>query len=207
MPPVPMNRILPGVLGMALTVLASNILVQFPLGAFLTWGALTYPVAFLITDLTNRIHGAAAARRVVLAGFGTGLLCSLVGTQIIGEFGPLVTLRIALGSGIAYFVGQMSDVAIFSLLRGRRWWQAPLVSTLVSATLDTAIFFSIAFSATLAFIEPGNDVSWAGDMMPLLGVGVLLPFWASLAVGDWCVKITLAILSLVPFRLIVRRFA
>ncbi|HHX90499.1 MAG TPA: VUT family protein, partial [Paracoccus sp.] len=89
---------LPGILAMAAIVMASNILVQFLLGDYLTWGALTYPLAFLINDVMNRVYGAGAARRVVWAGFVTGVACSLIGTQIVGEFGPLVTLRIAMGS-------------------------------------------------------------------------------------------------------------
>jgi hypothetical protein len=198
-----MNRFMPGILAMAAIVLASNILVQFPLGAFLTWGALTYPFAFLVTDLTNRLHGAGAARRVVLWGFATGIVCSLIGTQISGEFGPLVTLRIALGSGLAFLLAQMTDVGVFSMFRRDQWWKAPLISTLVSSTLDTVIFFSIAFAAMFTFVEPGNDVSWAAEPTPLLGLGPLFPFWVSLAIGDWCVKIALALVALVPFRIIV----
>lgn len=198
-----MTRLLPGIIAMAAIVLASNILVQFPLGEWLTWGALTYPFAFLTTDLVNRLQGADAARKVVLAGFVTGVICSLIGTQIQGEFGPLVTFRIALGSGTAFLVSQMIDVAIFTLLIGRVWWQAPLVSTLVSSSLDTVIFFSLAFAARFAFLEPANDTSWATHAVPLLGMGPELPYWASLALADWCVKIVLALAALVPFRIIV----
>lgn len=198
-----MNRLLPGIIAMAAIVLASNILVQFPLGPFLTWGALTYPFAFLVGDLVNRLQGAPAARRVVIAGFVTGILCSLIGTQIQGEFGPLVTLRVALGSGLAYLVAQMIDVSIFARLRRDVWWKAPLVSTFVSSTIDTVIFFSIAFAAMFAFLEPAVDVSWAAEPAPLLGVGPAAPFWVSLALGDWCVKIALALAALVPFRIIV----
>jgi uncharacterized integral membrane protein (TIGR00697 family) len=200
-----MRSLIPGILAMAAIVVASNILVQHPLGAYLTWGALTYPFAFLVTDLTNRLQGPAAARRVVLVGFATGILCSLIGTQIIGEFGPLVTLRIAIGSGLAFLAAQLLDVAVFNRLRAATWWKAPLVSTLLSSSLDTAIFFSVAFSATLAFIEPGNDVSWATAPGPLLGLGPEAPFWVSLAVADWLVKLLLALVALVPFRLIVGR--
>ena len=102
-----MRPLLVGILAMAIIVVASNILVQHPLGNWLTWGALTYPFSFLVTDLTNRLYGPAAARRVVLAGFATGLLCSAIGTQIVGETGPLVTLRIALGSGLAFLVKKL----------------------------------------------------------------------------------------------------
>jgi len=180
-------RLLPGIIAMAIIVTASNILVQYPLGGYLTWGALTYPFAFLVTDLTNRFQGAPAARRVVLAGFATGLACSAIGTQIVGEFGPLVTWRIALGSGLAFLLAQMLDVAVFDRLRSTAWWRAPLISTLFGSTLDTAVFFSIAFSVSLIWLEPANDVSWAADIGPILGFGPAAPFWVSLAIADWCV--------------------
>jgi len=196
---------LPGILAMATIVVASNILVQFLYGNWLTLGAFTYPLAFLVTDVMNRVYGAAAARRVVLAGFAVGIACSLIGTQIMGEFGPLVTLRIALASGLAFLVAQMLDVGIFAALREGRWWKAPLVSTLVGSTVDTAIFFSIAFSGTFAFVHPATDVSWAAEVMPLLGVGPAVPLWVSLAVADWSVKLSLALLALVPFRIITAR--
>lgn len=198
---------LPGILAMAAIVVASNILVQFLFGQWLTWGAFTYPLAFLVTDVMNRLYGAAAARRVVFAGFVAGIACSFIGTQIMGEFGPLVTFRIALGSGLAFLTAQLLDVGIFSALRGGRWWRAPLASTLVGSTVDTALFFSIAFSASLAWIEPGNDVSWAGELLPLLGLGPIAPLWVSLAVADWMVKLLLALLALVPFRLITSRIS
>ncbi len=201
-----MSRIhLPGVIAMAAIVVASNILVQFLLGNFLTWGALTYPLAFLVNDVMNRVYGPAAARRVVWAGFATGVACSLIGTQIIGEFGPLVTLRIAIGSGLAFLTAQMLDVAIFDRLRAGAWWQAPLASTLVGSIVDTLLFFSIAFAAVFAFLEPGNDTSWATDAVPLLGWGGMAPLWVSMAVADWMVKLALALLALVPFRMIVRK--
>lgn len=202
-----MRILLPGVIAMAIIVVASNILVQYPLGAFLTWGALTYPFAFLVTDLTNRLEGPAAARRVVLAGFLTGIVCSFIGTQIVGEFGPLVTLRIALGSGLAFLCAQLLDISVFNRLRQGNWWKAPLVSTLVSSTLDTAIFFTVAFSGLLTGLEPGNDVSWATAASPLLGLGPEAPFWVSLAVGDWLVKLLLALVALLPFRLAVAKLA
>jgi uncharacterized integral membrane protein (TIGR00697 family) len=200
-----MTRILPGILAMAVIVVASNILVQFLFGQWLTWGAFTYPLAFLVTDVMNRVYGARDARRVVFAGFLVGVSCSMIGTQIVGEFGPLVSWRIALGSGLAFLTAQMLDVAIFDRLRGGNWWRAPLVSTLFGSALDTALFFTIAFSAMLAFIEPGNDVSWAGEVLPLLGVGPAVPLWVSLAVADWGVKLALALIALLPFRAIVRR--
>jgi queuosine precursor transporter len=202
-----MNRShIPGILAMAIIVLASNVLVQFLFGNWLTWGAFTYPLAFLVTDLMNRLYGPDSARQVVFAGFVVGVFCSLVGTQIVGEFGPLVTLRIALASGIAFLTAQLLDVAIFNRMRNGAWWWAPLASTLVGATVDTALFFTIAFSGALSFIEPANDVSWAGDMLPMLGAGPVAPLWMSLAVADWMVKIALALLALIPFRLIVLRF-
>ena len=136
------KHLLPGILAMAGTVVASNILVQYLLGPWLTWGALTYPVAFLVTDLTNR-------------------------------------------------------------LRAGRWWRAPLVSTLVSSTLDTCIFFSLAFAASLSFIDPATDVSWAAEPLPILGFGPVAPLWVSLAVADWLVKLAMAAVALVPFRLVV----
>ncbi|MBZ4689758.1 MAG: conserved hypothetical integral rane protein [Cereibacter sp.] len=194
-----------GVLAMAIVVVASNILVQFLFGQWLTWGAFTYPFAFLVTDVMNRVHGVQAARRVVWAGFATGLLCSLVGTQIMGEFGPLVSLRVALASGTAFLVSQMLDITLFDRLRGGKWWRAPLVSSLAGSFLDTVIFFGIAFSASLAFLEPGNDVSWANEALPLLGSGPLAPLWVSLATADWGVKLLLALVALLPFRIIVRR--
>ena len=200
-----MTRILPGILAMAAVVVASNILVQFLFGQWLTWGAFTYPIAFLVTDVMNRVYGAAVARKVVFAGFAVGVLCSLIGTQIEGEFGPLVTWRIAIGSGLAFLTAQLLDVAIFDRLRDGAWWRAPLASTLVGSTVDTAIFFSIAFSAWLVLLEPANDVSWANEALPLLGFGPMAPLWVSLAVADWSVKLALALIALVPFRLIVKQ--
>ncbi len=196
--------LLPGIVAMALIVVASNILVQFLYGQWLTWGAFTYPFAFLVTDLTNRFQGAAAARKVVLAGFAVGLGCSLIGTQIMGEFGPLVTLRIALGSATAFLAAQLTDVTVFNWLRHQGWWKAPLISSLVGSTLDTMLFFSIAFSASLAFIEPVNDTSWATGLVPLLGLGPEFPLWVSLGFADFLVKIALALFALIPFRLIVQ---
>jgi uncharacterized integral membrane protein (TIGR00697 family) len=196
---------LPGILAMAAIVVASNILVQFLFGQWLTWGAFTYPLAFLITDVMNRVYGAPVARKVVFVGFLVGLVCSLIGTQIVGEFGPLVTLRIAIGSGIAFLTAQLLDVAIFDRLRSGAWWRAPLASTLIGSTIDTALFFTIAFSASLVWIEPANDVSWATEVLPLLGIGPMAPLWVSLAVADWMVKLSLALGALVPFRIIVLR--
>lgn len=202
-----MTRLLPGVIAMAAIVVASNILVQFLFGNWLTWGAFTYPLAFLVTDVMNRVYGVTAARKVVLVGFVTGVVCSFIGTQIMGEFGPLVTLRIAMGSGLAFLTAQLLDVAIFDRLREGRWWRAPVVSTLIGSSVDTAIFFTIAFSGTLTFLEPANDVSWAGEVLPLLGAGPMAPLWVSLAVADWMVKLALALLALVPFRVLVTKLS
>lgn len=199
------TRYLPGILAMAAIVVASNILVQFLFGQWLTWGAFTYPLAFLVTDVMNRVYGVAAARKVVFAGFLVGVACSLIGTQIMGEFGPLVTLRIALGSGIAFLTAQLLDVAIFDRLRNGSWWKAPVVSTVIGSSVDTALFFTIAFAASLTFLEPANDVSWAGDLLPILGFGPMAPLWVSLAVADWLVKLSLALIALAPFRLITRK--
>ncbi len=201
-----MTRILiPAIVAMAAIVVASNILVQFLAGPYLTWGAFTYPFAFLVTDVTNRLAGASAARKVVVAGFVAGVICSLIGSQITGPAGPLVTLRVALGSGIAFLVAQLVDIHVFNRLRAGSWWRAPFISTLAGATLDTAIFFSVAFAAALSFLDPGTDVGWANAEVPLLGAGPFLPLWVSLAVADWCVKIALAVIALVPFRLIIGR--
>jgi uncharacterized integral membrane protein (TIGR00697 family) len=202
-----MTRILPGVIAMAAIVVASNILVQHLFGQWLTWGAFTYPFAFLVTDVMNRVYGVTAARKVVFAGFVVGVICSLIGTQIMGEFGPLVTWRIAIGSGIAFLTAQMMDVAIFDRLRRGAWLRAPLASTLVGSSLDTALFFTIAFSTQLAFLEPANDVSWANEVLPLLGIGPQVPLWVSLALADWMVKLSLALIALVPFRAIVTRIS
>lgn len=191
-----MTRFLPGILAMAAIVVASNILVQFVLGDWLTWGAFTYPFAFLVTDVINRVYGVAAARRVVLAGFAVGVACSLIAAGL-----DKTTLRIALASGTAFLVAQMLDIAIFDKLRDGRWWSAPLASSLIGSAVDTALFFGIAFSAAL---PPDVNTGWANEAVPLLGQGQIAPLWASLALADWLVKLSLALLALVPFRMIVR---
>ena len=197
-----------GVVAMAAVVVVSNILVQHLFGDWLTWGAFTYPIAFLVTDLTNRALGPDKARRVVFAGFLVGVLCSLVASRFVNEFGdPLVTLRIAIGSGVAFLTAQLIDVAIFNRLRAGAWWRAPLASSLIGSALDTALFFSIAFSAAFSFIDPADPNGWALDPVRLLGVGPVLPLWISLAVADFCVKITLAALALIPFRALSQRMA
>jgi len=195
-------RLLPAILAMALLVTLSNILVQVLLGDFLTWGAFTYPFAFLVTDLTNRFQGPAAARRVVLAGFVTGLACSFVAAGF-----DKTTLRIAAGSGTAFLVAQLTDVYVFDRLRRGNWWRAPLVSTLAGSALDTLLFFSIAFWSALTFFGPAETeaAAWASVAVPLLGQGPLLPLWVSLALADWGVKLALAAVALIPFRLILSR--
>ena len=189
-----------GVAAMAVIVVASNVLVQFLVGDWLTWGAFTYPFAFLVTDLMNRLQGPRAARQVVAVGFFVGLVCSFVGSQIEGPFGPLVSLRVALGSGTAFLVGQLLDVAVFNRLRAGSWWRAPFVASVMGSVLDTCIFFTIAFSASLSFIAPGVDVGWANEALPLLGRGPVAPLWMSLATADFLVKFGIAIFALAPFR-------
>ena len=202
-----MKTLIAGILAMAAIVVASNILVQHTFGAYLTYGAFTYPQSFLVNDIINRLAGVKAARRVVLAGFVVGLACSFIGTQLHNDYGPLVTLRVALGSGTAFLVGQLLDVTIFDRLRRAEWWRAPLVSTLIGSTIDSVIFFTIAFAASLTFLEPSSDVSWAAVSGPLLGSGPMVPLWVSLAVADWGVKFGIAVFGLLPFRLIIAKFS
>lgn len=203
-----MKHLLPGVIAMATIVVASNILVQFlVLDGLLTWGAFTYPLAFLVTDIMNRVYGAGPARKVVLVGFLVGLVCSLIGSQIMLEYGPAVSLRIAVGSGIAFLTAQLMDVAIFDRLRSGRWWRAPLASTMVGSAVDTALFFTIAFSASITLFGADADaaINWAWDAAPFLTFGPMVPLWVTLAVADWTVKLAIAMLALVPFRMIVTR--
>src|SRR5690606_24149456 len=113
--------------------------------------------------------------------------------------------RVALGSGVAFLTAQLLDVAVFDRLRRGAWWRAPLVSSLAGSAVDTALFFSIAFSAALAWIEPGVDTAWAAEAVPLLGAGPAVPLWVSLGTADFLVKLALALVALVPFRLVVAR--
>lgn len=199
-------RLLPGILAMAVIVVASNILVQFLIfDGLLTWGAFTYPFAFMVTDIINRVYGTKAAQQVVFVGFVTGIGCSLIGTQVLLEYGPAVTLRVAVGSGAAFLVGQLLDVAVFNRLRGGAWWKAPFVAPLISATVDTILFFSLAFSGTFAMFgaDANAAVSWAQATVPLLNFGPPAPLWVSLAMADWSVKLLIAFVALIPFRLIV----
>ncbi|HXV06448.1 MAG TPA: queuosine precursor transporter [Burkholderiales bacterium] len=156
-------------LALVLVILASNILVQTPLNDWLTWGAITYPFSFLITDLANRYYGLRFARRLVYAGFVIALVLSAY----------YATPRIALASGTAFLVAELADVQIFDRLRRRAWWQPPLVSTLVGSVLDTAVFFTLAFYGTgMPWITLG-----LGDLgvKVALAVLTLLPFRAALA--------------------------
>ena len=159
---VDMNPI--AILAMTLTVVVSNVAVQYPINDWLTWGAFTYPFAFLVTDLTNRALGPEPARRIVYVGFALAVGLSAI----------VATPRIATASGTAFLMGQLADVAIFDRLRRVGWWRAPLISSGLASALDTVIFFSLAFAAT------GTPwVSWAiGDYgVKLLAAGCLLvPF-------------------------------
>jgi uncharacterized integral membrane protein (TIGR00697 family) len=208
-----MKRILPGVLAMAAVVVASNILVQFLVGNWLTWGAFTYPIAFLVTDVMNRVYGSEAARKVVLAGFVVGVACSLIGSQIElqgdGYTYAAVPLRVAVGSGIAFLTAQLLDVAVFNRFREGRWWRAPFISTLVGSASDTALFFTIAFSASITLFGEHADaaISWAWSGVPFMGAGPVVPLWVSLAFADWLVKLSLALVALVPFKLLVAKLS
>ena len=152
------------IIGMALVVVISNIAVSYPINDWLTWGALTYPIAFLVTDMTNRLFGVARARTVVYAGFLIGVILSLWAAD----------MRIALASGSAFLIAQLLDITIFDKLRQKTWWKAPLISTIVSSAVDTLLFFSIAFVATgLPW------VTWAiGDYGAKLAMAaiLLMPF-------------------------------
>jgi uncharacterized PurR-regulated membrane protein YhhQ (DUF165 family) len=181
-----------GAAAMAALVAASNVLVQYPVGDFLTWGAFTYPFAFLATDVVNRRCGPAAARRVVLVGFALAVALSVW----------LATPRIAIASGTAFLTAHLLDVAVFDRLRAGRWWRAPLVSSAIGSAVDTAIFFTLAFSAAAGFLGP--DEAWALEAAPLMGVGPLAPFWVSLALGDFGVKLAIAAAALAPYRLATR---
>jgi uncharacterized integral membrane protein (TIGR00697 family) len=205
-----MSKLIPGVIAMAIVVVASNILVQFLiLDGLLTWGAFTYPLAFLVTDIMNRIYGAAAARKVVYVGLIVGIICSLIGSQIMLEYGPAVALRVAIGSASAFLVAQLLDIAVFNRLRVGSWWKAPLVSTIISSIVDTVIFFTIAFSSLFNRFSQvaAEQIMWAQGPVPFLNVGSEVPLWVSLAVADWGFKILIALIALVPFRIIIGRMS
>ena len=164
---------------MGLVVLASNYLVQFPIKYYgleeiLTYGAFSYPVAFLITDLANRSYGKLIARQIVYLGVVIGISFTLLFST---NFADLISVRIAIGSGTAFLVAQLLDVQIFDRLRSKKWFIAPLTSSLIGSTVDTFLFFSIAFYAT--------------------GIP-----WVTLSLGDLAVKIFVALIMLIPFRLL-----
>ncbi|MEM6973189.1 MAG: queuosine precursor transporter [Pseudomonadota bacterium] len=190
-----LKGVLVGALAMAVVVAASNFLVQIPINDLLTWGAFTYPLAFLVTDLSNRVMGPGAARRVVIAGFVVGILLSAW----------LASPRIAIASGTAFLTAQLLDVAVFDRLRARAWWQAPAVSSVVGSALDTLLFFSLAFAPAFAFL--GEDADWATAPVPLLYAGPEVALWVNLAVGDFLVKLAVAAAALVPYRQALRLIA
>jgi uncharacterized PurR-regulated membrane protein YhhQ (DUF165 family) len=184
----------PFVAAMAIVVAASNYLVQFPvnqfgLGEILTWGAFTYPVAFLVNDLTNRRFGPAAARKVVLAGFVLAVALSVW----------LASPRIAIASGSAFLVAQLLDVSVFNAFRGQSWWRAPFISTLVGSAVDTVLFFSLAFAAYLAFLDTGFGLEDGSLAFSVAWFGTEVPLWVSLAFGDFCVKILVGVAMLAPY--------
>ena len=198
-----LTRFLIAIAAMAIVVTSSNYLVQFPVAAelggvnladILTWGAFTYPAAFLVTDLTNRHFGPRGARGVVLVGFAIAVVWSIF----------LATPRIAIASGAAFLLAQFLDVAIFDRLRTSAWWRAPLISSVLGSVLDTVIFFGIAFSVRFAFIDAafGTEDGSLGFGVPFLGVGSEVPLWVSLASGDFIVKILVALALLAPYRLL-----
>jgi conserved hypothetical integral membrane protein len=213
---------LPFVAAMALIVMASNVLVQFPvegeLGALsladiLTWGAFTYPFAFLVTELANRRAGPGFARRIVFAGFVVAVICSLVVPPLFYRLGligfetePGRLARIAAASGSAFLLAQLLDVSVFNRLRRKSWWRAPIASSIAGSILDTFVFFSIAFAGLFALVGPGDG--FAAEIAPLLGTfGLEAPRWISWALGDLSVKLLIAVFALIPYRLIVARFA
>jgi len=168
---------------MGVIVLASNYLVQFPISYYgledvLTYGAFSYPIAFLITDLANRSYGKLVARQIVYIGFAIGISFTLIFST---NFADLISLRIAVGSGTAFLFAQLLDVQIFDKLRKRDWFIAPLTSSLMGSTIDTFLFFSISFYAT--------------------GIP-----WVTLAFGDLAVKILVALAMLIPFRFLLKTF-
>lgn len=182
---------------MTAVVVASNFLVQYPvngmlaginLADLLTFGAFTYPIAFLVTDLTNRQFGPQVARRVVLVGFIAGVLLSIL----------LATPRIAVASGTAFLVGQLLDISVFNRLRQQSWWKAPLLGSLLGSALDTAIFFSLSFAPAFGFIGPNDDFAIAAA--PILGVmSAEAPRWISWAIADFGVKMLIGVIMLLPY--------
>jgi len=190
---------------MAAVVTASNFLVQYPLQAhlgaldladLLTWGAFTYPLAFLVTDLTNRNFGPAMARKVVYAGFVLAVALSFI----------LATPRIAMASGTAFIIAQLLDVLIFNRLRRLVWWMPPLTSSVIGSLVDTTVFFSMAFAATFAIL--GSNDPFAIEASGLFGVlSLQAPRWVSWALGDLSVKLLMALVLLAPYGLLLRLLA
>lgn len=208
---------LPFVIAMAFVVVASNVFVQFPvqgtvagisLADVLTWGAFTYPFAFLVTDLANRRYGPAVARRVVFVGFMVAVACSIIIPPLLFKAGLIEfetasarLVRIAVASGAAFLTAQLLDVTVFNWLRRQSWWRAPIFGTLAGSVIDTAIFFVVAFSAMMAFIGP--DDAFALENAPLLGIfATEAPRWISWALGDFLAKLLIAVFALIPYRLI-----
>jgi queuosine precursor transporter len=207
---------------MAAVVLISNILVQLPLpgsvygmalGDVLTWGAFTYPVAFLVTDLANRSHGPAFARRVVLTGFVAAIVASIIVPPLLFRIGVVGfeteaarLTRIALASGVAFLIGQLLDITVFNRLRQQSWWRAPVVGSVLGSAVDTTLFFSLAFAAAFVFLGPSD--TFASEAAPFFGVltGAELPRWISWAAGDLAVKLVIATVALVPYRLLMDRY-
>jgi uncharacterized PurR-regulated membrane protein YhhQ (DUF165 family) len=185
------------VAAMAAIIAGSNYLVQFPVHAtlgginladLLTYAAFTFPVAFLVTDLTNKLFGPAAARKVVVAGFVIAVIVSII----------VASPRIAIASGSAFLISQLLDVSIFDRLRTGTWWRAPLISSMLGAVVDTFVFFSFAFAASLSFLGEGLD--FAVQPAPLLGVmATEAPRWVSWALGDLVVKVSMALVLLAPY--------
>jgi uncharacterized integral membrane protein (TIGR00697 family) len=166
---------------MGVIVLASNYLVQFQIKYYgleeiLTYGAFSYPIAFLITDLANRSYGKIVSRKIVYIGFIIGIVFTLFFST---NFEDLISVRIAIGSGVAFLVAQLLDVKIFDQLRKKKWFVAPLTSSLIGSTVDTFLFFSISF------------------------YGTNIP-WVTLSLGDLAVKVLVALLMLIPFRMLLR---
>ena len=167
---------------MGLIVVISNYLVQFPIQQFglaeiLTYGAFTYPITFLITDLANRAYGKVVARKVVYVGFIIGILLTLF---VSTNFSDIISIRIAIGSGLAFFISQNLDIKIFDYFRKKSWFVAPLTSSTIGSIVDTFLFFSIAFYST--------------------GIP-----WITLAIGDLIVKLTITLIMLIPFRLLLNK--
>ncbi len=185
---------LPFITAMALIVVASNYLVQiqfpyFGLQELLTWGAFTYPLAFLINDLTNRRFGPEAARRVVFVGFAIAVALSIW----------LATPRIAIASGSAFLVAQLLDTGIFNRLRADAWWKAPLISSIIGSAVDTVLFFGLAFAPIFAGIDGLFGMEDGSLGFPASTFGIAMPLWASLAIGDFLVKILVGVVALAPY--------